>query len=140
MESNPCAACGQPFRAPPQAPAQRFCSSAACQRERRRQWQRTRRREDPEYRDNQAQAQRAWVERNPDYWRKYRQHNPMYERENRAKQQVRDAKRRERVLAKMDASTPDSPVPSGTYWLRPVGSEDLAKMDAWTVEIRLVST
>jgi hypothetical protein len=64
----------------------------------------------------------------------------MYERENRAKQQVRDAKRRERMLAKMDASTPDSPVPSGTYWLRPVGSEDLAKMDAWTVEIRLVST
>jgi hypothetical protein len=94
MESNPCAACGQPFRPRPQAPAQRFCSSAACQRERRRQWQRTRRREDPEYRDNQAQAQRAWVERNPDYWRKYRQNNPMYERENRAKQQVRDAKRR----------------------------------------------
>jgi hypothetical protein len=36
-------------------------------------------------------------------------------------------------------STRDSPVPSGTYRLSPVRREDLAKMDAWTVEITVLS-
>jgi hypothetical protein len=54
-------------------------------------------------------------------------------------QRERDARRRERVLAKMDASTRDSPIPSGTYRLSPVTREDLAKMDAWMVRITVVS-
>jgi hypothetical protein len=40
----------------------------------------------------------------------------------------------------MDASTPDSPVPSGTYRLVPATAAEFAKMDAWMVEITLVST
>jgi hypothetical protein len=39
----------------------------------------------------------------------------------------------------MDASTPIHPVPSGTYRLVPEGAGDLAKMDAWTVKIILIS-
>ena len=78
MECKPCVACGERFRPRAQAPRQSFCSTTGCQRERRRQWQRRRRREDPEYRDNQVRAQCAWVERNPDYWKKYRQKNPQY--------------------------------------------------------------
>ena len=33
---------------------------------------------DPDYKENQRNAQRKWQERNPDYWRKYRKnrHNP----------------------------------------------------------------
>jgi len=54
-------------------------------------------------------------------------------------QRERDARRRERVLAKMDVSAGDSPVPSGTYRLSPVTREDLAKMDAWMVRITVVS-
>ena len=54
-------------------------------------------------------------------------------------QRQRDAQRRERVLAKMDVSTGDSPVPSGTYRLTPVTRKDLAKRDAWTVQITVVS-
>ena len=54
-------------------------------------------------------------------------------------QRERDARRRERDLAKMDVSTGDSPVASGTYRLSPVTREDLAKMDAWMVRITVVS-
>ena len=43
------------------------------------------------------------------------------------------------MLAKMDVRTRDSPVPSGTYRLSPVTREDLAKMDAWMVQITVVS-
>lgn len=139
MASKCCAACGRAFDPRPQTPKQSFCVSLACQRERRRRWQRTRRQTDPEYRDNQSRAHRAWSERHPDYWREYRREHPQYGERNRALQRERDARRRERVLAKMDVSTPDSPVPSGTYRLTPATAEDLAKMDAWMVRITLVS-
>src|ERR1700693_6476014 len=46
--------------------------------------------------------------------------NPEYCERNRALQRERDARRGERVLAKMDVSTRDPPVPSGTYRLSPV--------------------
>jgi hypothetical protein len=39
----------------------------------------------------------------------------------------------------MDASTPIHPVPSGTYRLLAEAGGDLAKMDAWTVKITLIS-
>ena len=40
----------------------------------------------------------------------------------------------------MDASPPISPVASGTYRLVPWTGGDLAKMDAWTVELTVIST
>jgi hypothetical protein len=43
-------------------------------------------------------------------------------------------------LAKMDASAAISPVPSGTYRLVPWTGGDLAKKDAWTVELTVLST
>jgi hypothetical protein len=39
----------------------------------------------------------------------------------------------------MDASMADSAVPSGTYRLVPAGAGEFAKMDAWMVEITVVS-
>jgi hypothetical protein len=39
----------------------------------------------------------------------------------------------------MDASTPINAVPSGTYRLLPEAGGDLAKMDAWTVKITVIS-
>jgi len=141
MDSRACAACGKPLRPRPQRPDQCFCSAAACQRERKRRWQQERVRHDADYRDNQARAQRAWAQRHPGYWRSYRQRNPSYVQANRAKQRERDARAAERSdLAKMDVSTPDCVVPSGTYRLSPVAGAALAKMDLWTVEIRVIST
>lgn len=52
-------------------PDQSYCADEACQRERKKLWQRDRRTSDPDYRDNQARAQDAWLARNPDYWRRY---------------------------------------------------------------------
>jgi hypothetical protein len=140
MQSKQCAGCCKPFHPRAQSPKQCFCASAACQRERRRRWQCERRQSDPDYRDNQAQAQRAWCERHPEYWREYRRAHAHYEERNRTQQRERDARRGEGRLAKMDASTRDSLAPSGTYRLSPVTGEDLAKMDAWMVRITVLST
>ena len=139
MESKQCAGCGKAFHPHPQTPKQTYCSSLVCQRERRRRWQQARRQSDPEYRDNQSRAQASWAERHRDYWREYRRTHPEYSERNRGLQRERDARRRERVLAKMDVSPRDSPVPSGTYRLSPVTHDDLAKRDAWMVRITVVS-
>ena len=139
MKSKQCAGCGKAFHPRAQTPKQAYCSSPACQRERRRRWQYARRQSDPDYKDNQSRAQESWAERHPDYWREYRRTHQDYRERNCALQRERDARRRERVLAKMDASTGDSSVASGTYRLSPVTREDLAKMDAWMVRITVVS-
>jgi hypothetical protein len=39
----------------------------------------------------------------------------------------------------MDASTPINPIPSGTYRLMAATAGDLAKKDAWTVKITVIS-
>ena len=84
-----CAACDEPFTAKKHVPDQRFCSKPACQRERRRRWQRQKLKDDLDYRANQAAAQKRWRENNPDYWRRYRQTHPDYTARNREQQQQR---------------------------------------------------
>lgn len=140
METKQCAGCGQSFHPRPQTPKQTYCASATCQRERRRRWQQAQRQNDPDYRDNQSRAQDAWAARHPDYWCDYRRTHPEYSERNRRLQHERDARRRERVLAKMDVSTRETPIPSGLYQLSPVTGDDLAKMDAWMVRITALST
>mgnify|MGYP006200502529 CR=1 FL=1 len=63
-----CAHCGARFIPAPQVPNQAYCSKANCQKERRRQWQKSKLQSDPDYRDNQSRAQKAWTDRNPEYW------------------------------------------------------------------------
>lgn len=141
MQSMRCAACGLPFRPRPQVAQQKYCSSAACQRERRRRWQAAQLRSDPDYRVNQRAAQKAWSQRHPEYWRAYRQAHPEYTERNRSQQRSRDRRRPPPAdLAKMNASAPASPLSSGTYRLAPVAPAALANMDAWTVQITLLSS
>lgn len=135
MENKLCVACGQPFQPRPQVPQQSYCSAPNCQRERRRQWQRLKLQADPDYQDNQARAQQAWSQRNPDYWRGYRESHPEYVERNRARQQERNAKAMVSPIAKMDVSNPVIPLPSGIYHLSLVTDVGIAKMDVWTVEI-----
>jgi hypothetical protein len=113
-----------------------YCSASACQRARRRRWQRAKRQSDADYRENQARAQRAWVQGHRDYWREYRRTHPQYSESNRLA-----ARRRRRAarVAKMDASRAISRVPSGTYRLVPASAAEFAKMDAWIVEMTLIS-
>ncbi len=140
MEYRRCISCGQEFRPRAQVARQRYCSATACQRERRRRWQLSKRQRDPDYKENQARAQRAWRERNPDYWSQYRRDHPEYLERNRTQQRERNARRREPMIAKMDAAPPLFPLRSGIYQISQAPPHAIAKMDAWTVEITLLST
>jgi hypothetical protein len=144
MEERRCAGCGKGFPPRPQVPDQEYCGDAECRRVRRRRWQRAKRQNEADYRDNQARAQHAWARENSAYWRAYRLKHPEYAQADRerAKQRQRDCRRRgaERgAFAKMDSSKPLSTVPSGTYLLVPQGEEKFAKMDSLMVEITLLS-
>jgi hypothetical protein len=76
MATRRCAACGGLFEPRRNVPAQRYCWERACQRTRRRRWQRAKLKADADYRANQAAAQRRWQEGHPDYWRGYRERHP----------------------------------------------------------------
>lgn len=109
-----------------------------CQRE-RRLWQQTKRRSDPDYLQNQAQAQRAWSKRNSAYWSAYRESHPEYAARNRINQRSRNAKRSTTGIAKMDASSAAPFLDGGLYELRPLEGFGFAKMVAWTVQITVLS-
>jgi hypothetical protein len=140
MNGKQCTACGECFQPRPQVPHQTYCQAEACQRERRRRWQQAKRQSDPDYLANQQEAQRAWGRRHPEYWQAYRRAHLAYCEANRLKQRERDQKRRLGRLAKMDVKTCDFTIPTGTYRLAPVNPAHLAKMDAWTVEITVLSS
>ena len=82
MKRRRCAACGEVFRRRSQVPEQRYCGSPGCRQERRRRWQRDKRRANRDYRHNQTQAQRAWAAAHTDYWRNYRLTHPEYSERN----------------------------------------------------------
>lgn len=147
MEKRRCAACRKLFHPRPQSPGQTFCSAAPCQRERKRRWQKARRVTDPDYRENDVQANRQWRRRHPDYWRAYRRKHPQSAIQNRAQQRARDRRKRPPVppqpptldLANEDASIRPFPVETGTYRMVPVAQDDLANENVWLVKIALVS-
>lgn len=124
-----CAACGQVFKVLPQVPDQSYCAEPACQRERRKLWQRARRLEDPDYRENQARAQEAWLARNPDYWREYRRRNPEYTRQNRERQRARLQEARDNAPASTNDAELVDLLESGLYRLRLLAIDRFAKMD-----------
>jgi hypothetical protein len=132
MENKNCAACGQPFKPCPRTQKhQTYCSATECQRERKRRWQRDKLKTDADYRDNQAQAQQAWLDRNPEYWREYRDAHPEYVKRNRDRQWARNNPE----VVKMDAIAPMQAIPAGVYLIRPVVIPGVAKMDVITAEI-----
>lgn len=139
MEKRLCVACRQLFRPRPQSPRQTYCRSRACQRERRRRWQEAKLRTDPDYRENQQNAQGAWCERNPDYWREYRRMHPDYRERNKAQQRARRHAEAIVGVAKMDASKPSGSLKPGLYRIVPTPGKGVAKMDAWTAEITWIS-
>ena len=118
--------CRRLFHPNPRVKNHRYCDKRDCQRARKRRWQRQKMRDDPDYRDNHRAGQQAWLERNRDYWRRYRALHPEYVKRNRLFQKERDRKRQD--LAKMDALGEISSVKPGSYYLIPAKG-DLAKMD-----------
>jgi hypothetical protein len=116
MSSKICACCGQPFLPDPRVKNQTFCSTPACQQERRKRWRQTRLRTGEVYLDNKSRAQRAWLDRNPDYWRNYRS----------GKGTTKDLVN--------DSEIMQTPL-SGLYRIKFIPSADSAKSDEWIAEI-----
>jgi len=139
VDLKQCVACRQKFQPRPQVPKQRYCSTPKCQRARRRHAEKIKRKNDPDYKDNQVRAQQAWSKRNSDYWQEYRRTHPEYLERNQRLQRERSQKRKMKLIAKMGVLPPDSPVPSGIYRLVPVALTGIAKMDVWTLEIKFIS-
>ena len=121
---------------------QKYCTNSSCRRRRKREWQRHKLKNDPDYRLSQQEAQKRWQLSHPDYWKKYREHNPKYTDRNRQLQCFRNKKRskkngsEEALIAKMDAKPS---LLSGAYYIFPVSGTDkdlIAKMDTKMFKIQ----
>src|ERR1700754_4021365 len=134
-----CLACGNVFVPLLHVPRQRYCSTKACQRARRRDWQNRRLRVDDDYRDNQARAQAKWRAGHSSYWREYRAAHPVYRDRNRSMQRVRNARRNFGLIANMDVIRSHQPLGSAFYVLRNADDAAAANMNAWTVHIAVLS-
>jgi hypothetical protein len=130
-----CTHCSCLFFPDPRVKNQRYCSKKACQRARKRLWQKEKLARDPDYKLNRRDSNEQWRSRHPDYWKNYRLGHPEYTHRNRLLQKGRDGSRID--LAKMDASEPQPIVKQGTYYLMPEPA-DLAKMDASAVKVVLI--
>ena len=135
METKPCIACGQKFRPRPQTPDQQFCSQPECQRERRRRWQQAKRRDDPDYRDNDTRSSKEWAAENPGYWKQYRQDNPAYADRNRNLQHARNQQQRGATIANEDVSPALMTPPSGRYRMAQILEDGAIGGQTWIVEI-----
>ena len=134
MKSKQCVNCGKTFKPLPQAPKQTYCSSLDCQKYRRRKWQESKLRTDPDYRENQASAQKAWANRNQDYWRKYRESER--NREDQTHKGSRSAPNQHAINSiKMDLSSRQIPFADGLFRIRVIAHDQDVKMDSWIVEI-----
>lgn len=138
--SKQCKACGNNFDPHPKVPGQIYCSSPECQRERRRRWQQEKRRNDPDYRDNDARQARQWSAEHPDYWKRYRDDNPRYADRNRNLQQARNRQQHELQIANEDDLRSPSPLPCGRYLLSALSADGAANGGAWIVEITVLSS
>lgn len=139
-----CKHCLKKFIPRPQNPNQQYCSDPACQKARKREWQKKKLKNDSEYRANQQDAQRRWRKKHPDYWRKYRKRNTEYTKRNREQQQSRNRRKhvqggRASSIVKMDASIEEISVTPGRYELRRIEDGHIAKMDVSIVEINVIS-
>ncbi len=132
-----CKHCGKGFSPRPQNPQQQYCSSAECQKARKREWKRHKLANDPSYRDNQRAANHQWRQRNPGYWRDYRARHKEYTERNRKAQKQRNRRRKE--IANSDASILKNSISPGRYQLIPLAGTMFAKSDASIVEITVLS-
>lgn len=139
MEKKRCSSCRSLFYPCPKTPAQRYCSAPACRRERRRRWQKQKRQNDLDYRENQRQAQKSWYQRNADYWQHYREKMRHHKAGN-SKSSGNPLKNSvNSPSVKMDASNVIFPFESGIYRLQMHSPNGDVKMDAWMVKITVIS-
>ena len=139
-----CRHCGCLFEVCGKVKKHEYCKKKKCRKARKRRWQKEKMQRDAQYRNDQKQAQKDWMAKNPDYWKRYRDNHPEYTRRNKKAQRLRNRailKKKSRIeeIAKMDAMSPEKFLKSGRYLLYHASSDDIAKMDAIMVEIKTIS-
>lgn len=142
IEKKTCLHCHCTFQ-PIRNPRQQFCSRRPCQNARKSRWRHTKCRDDPDYRENQKDSYKIWVEKNSGYWKRYRASHLDYVARNREQQQGRNLRNRSLckrgVIAKSDALIPETSLETGIYQLVPVTNLMIAKSDALLVKISPVT-
>ena len=126
-----CINCSAIFEQFPQVPNQIYCSKEKCQKERKRQWQEKKRKVDKDYKENQYRAQKAWAERNPNYWREYRKKSSIAQQKNRPSNA--SSMDRHKTQKNIDESKLNS-IEDGIFHLRVIDKPN-GKMDAWIIEL-----
>lgn len=138
MSKLRCIHCNALFTPAPQVPNQIYCSKTGCQKARRQQWQKSKLQSDPDYRDNQSRAQKAWSEKNPDYWRQRHQSKSDYENSSTSKPhpQAGDAGNPSVKMDSLDQPQPlHQALQDGVFRLKVLAQPDGVKMDVWIVEL-----
>ena len=140
-----CVCCRRSRPRNPRAKNQRYCGDKRCQQARKTKWEREKLQADPYYRINKKECQERWKQKNPDYWKQYRQAHSEYRRRNRRMQSRRD----QRIstgngsgadhLVKMDTLDDFLNDTAVSYFICPA-KNDLAKMDPLEVKIIPIST
>ena len=139
MEPVPCFHCATMFT--PRNRKQYCCSRPECQRARKNNWQRIKMKTNPDYRTSQKLSQQKWADKNPGYWKTYRDQNPEKAVRNRLLQTIRNRRRAaaktfdDVPIAKKDVRININFQPVGQFWLVPL----IAKMDATKVNIYTIS-
>lgn len=140
-----CVCCRRIRHRNPRVKNQRYCGDKRCQQARKSKWEKEKLQTDPDYRINKKECQERWKQKNPDYWKQYRQTHPEYRRRNRRMQLRRDqctciGNRSDKGhLVKMDTLDDFLNDTTESYLICPAKS-NLAKMDALKVKIIPIST
>jgi hypothetical protein len=124
---NPvCPFCRKPFEPSLFHPKQTVCVSPACQRRRRSEYHRSKIATDAAYRQQCADSRITWRETHPDYQKHYRETHEAYAEQNRAKQCLRNQKRKLALIVKNNLAIDVKRLPA-EVWMAGAGLEAIVK-------------
>ena len=135
MKKPCCINCGKILDTPLRNPNRTYCNSPACQKVRKRIWQKQKMASDPDYKANQRDAQKVWRDANPDYYKKYRTRQAERNKNKRVPLQNQAPN----LIANMDASKSNYNMNTGVYKLIPMTDGKIAKMDALIVQLTVMT-
>lgn len=126
MSDRDCRYCQQVFQLSPYRPQQAVCSQASCQRQRHRDYHRSKLRSDPLYPQIVRDSRKKWRDAHPGYQKHYRQTHPQAVERNRQQQRRRDRRRRLQHLVKNNLAFDLRRSPAEVWLLGPA-ADDLVK-------------
>src|SRR6516164_5519430 len=126
MSDRHCRYCQQVFQLCPYRPQQAVCSQASCQRQRRRDYQRSKLRSDPLYAQIVWDSRKRWRDEHLGYQKPYRQTHPQAVERNRERQRRRDQRLRLQHLVKNNLAL-DLRRSAAEVWLLGPAADDLVK-------------